>query len=1601
MPTNLDFNSSKKFRDKILSKTLPVENGPLSQTADTYRINNTTDYSNIDQPPVDADLTYNGQYIIQNNKLIQTSQVNLFKPNEYFITEELKTLPRRANLSLYPYFTSSSHSYIGILTNDNFVTESELMKFAAWNIKENSSGPFFSRVQQNLEASTIGRIRLIDALNGNTATAVNIVTGKEALIESNNKISVSKTVAGKGVDFLKTVTGVEFPWSEIPGDYLSNPEKPINNRRQAKPEAGKIFQDVTGALGSLIGIQRNPKHERKPSDLFIEYMGSGQKQMLYDNLSYSKYAPNYTTTARSQNSSKVFNFVDSISQNINKAFGLEAPEGMAYIGDDRGNDVKYAMSDFNDRPVRSPYYLSLLFDPIQTKLFQRQKNISEGGSIGGALTWISSNSKNKLGANNKEWSNQKGGFEDTKSSNNSFREDSILGYTQEILDTLPANGGEMRSHVANVIDQTSRIFKDGDILLSRGSAIQYVDKIGQGTGVEYCRVWTKDRSYMNYSDTMKRTANIRKFDGSVLGGQSRPWNINIAPMSDGTKNNKFPGSTNIVQGADGFYAKKYMFSIENLAWKSSNIPGFTYNDLPYCERGNNGGRVMWFPPYDLKVQETNSAKWDSNVFLGRPEPIYTYQNTERYGTVSFKVIVDHPSILNLLVKDHFKGMSDEDADNYINAFFAGCEEIDFYDLIQRYSSITPDDITLILDYLNKGKDVNGIENKTFELRTKEVEQPPITESTGNVSTANVSTANVSTEPKKMLDVSLKFLNDEPEKNGNPKNTVSPSTYKAYYDKITRDGFKDDQIKQLSKVTSDIVNVVDISTKYTSRDRNNDLKNLFNKTGIYAEDIPGLMTEQNNRLGIIIEKAKSDYTDFKNNLKIIQEDINSGNVEEITIHLLSSTSAIADVDYNHYLSIRRSHSVLLEIFDNLCVNGKTPPNKWSYNENNGTNIDVEYDFNELGFTDKIGKLKVTTRNEGEGYSLSQNTICGQYNFVNKDLRKLAPVAFECRQTQVSILYTKKTQKVQNIPPPPTTNNPTPLYEMIPTEGFNGKRRRPPIDAMKNIIMKTLSECHYFKKLEETDPVVFSSLKEKFKYFHPSFHSMTPEGLNSRLTFLLQCVRPGDTIPVKGVDSSLDFKARNTSFGPPPICVLRVGDFYHSKIIIKDVTINYEDTVWDMNPEGIGIQPMIANVTLQVYFIGGQGLEKPVDQLQNALSSNFFANTEMYDPRSIRTNEYIGGQEYEKFTEDFLNKINDDYKKGIRYVEPNVPEKTTTDVYIGTLTNNNGINYDQIVENIFDKTKKYVSQYQELYNKTLSNYGKNISSIFLSPKYRIINEYDVYTTTTTTKTINLFGLYGNNGELFNLANKLQDKLLYTLNNDTLNILEMFGFDKIIPTNADSKATRYLKDYLTIFIKDTIDKIKLNQDIKDFEEVRDDLIINFDRVNFIVNHGYDAKLSKDDETKATKAELSGFTYNMIYKEYSSCIDYIEKNSSKFYTDIETTINYDNPVEIISNNDFKKIISELLYSVNGTTFMKEVFSKDEKTFDDRLIEKLTKTYNKFVDKIEPKKFKNSKFVSNNKTKLEFGITESDADTSIIEELKKLNTSPNSVTNKLNFYRK
>lgn len=1570
MPSYLDFDSTSKFRNSILSRTLQQPNGPQSFNSSAYSVEKLGDSPNIDTGDVNNDL---------DKHLSTTKQKNSFHPDEYGVIDTLSETILMDEGGIYPHFTDTVNSYnnfIGIMSLSNYETESKLMRFAIKNIQEDKQGPVLSRITQNLTAATYGRVRLLDALNGNTSTAINLVTGKESLIEKNYKITVANTLPGKTIDFLQTVAGVEFPWSEIPGNYLSNPNDPINYRPEAQTTAGRILQDVTGVLGSLIGIQRRPKLSSKPSDLMIQYMGSGQKDILFDNLRFSKYGPNYTKTAISQQSSKLFNFVDKIGDAINDTLGIGAPAGVAYIGDDRGEDVKFAMGDFNDNVVRSSYFLSLMFDPIQTELFTDEKPMGEGGEIGGKLTWYSSKSKNQLGYGNDEYNLERSQLEQSLSTRYNFRSDSILAKTQELLETMPSDGGAARSHVANSIDQTSRIFREGNKMLSRGSAIKYVDKYGGESGVEYCRVWTKDDPYANMSDTMKRTGNVRKFDSSVM---TSPWNLNIGPMSNGQ--GSFEGSTNMVKAGDGYAAKKYMFSIENLAWKTSNTPGYTVSDLPYCERGPNGGRVMWFPPYDIKVTEQNNARWETNSFLGRPEPIYTYQQTERSGQISFKVVVDHPSILNLLISKVFKGMSDEEADNYINAFFGGCEELDFYSLIRTYTTLTKNDIDNLKNYLNGGADVESIKKYKVDVQDMTEELPDI----------------LSGEDVEYT-FSLYFNNDFPKIGSN--DYSSRTTYSEEYNAYTAN---------VGDVTNpaDGTYIKDLEDGLNTLFASSNSPNVINDKNVIfgSSDVTG-STEQITTVKQKIKDAfsylGSNYERFNTQLTQLKQKISEGSILRAKIEIAPSTSSVADSNYNLKLSIRRGHSVIKDAINKIKANDATID--WNItipkSDDRSNDFTISMSFKDLGYDNIEGGIDFHVFSTGEeiagdnlygGKDGETNVDCHNKEILsNSKLKRTVPITFYCRQATVVLTYTPLIKPVvPNLEKPKVK---------ITSETIEGSVKKPPIDEMKKIIMKTLSECYYFKVMEEDSPAIFKSLKEKLKYFHPSFHSTTPEGLNSRLNFLLQCVRPGDTIPIKGIHDNLDLRARNTSFGPPPICVVRVGDFYHSKVVIRDINIDYDDGVWDMNPEGIGIQPMIANVTLQVNFIGGQGLEKPVERLQNALSSNFFANTEMYDPRAIGTST-IGGKDPKDFfsenlyTKEFLEELQ---KAGEKQLSP-LPEEpepvSKPEVgYIGG--EGTTLDYTSLVKELDVNSKTYFENLNSAYGKVLTTFGPEIHSLVFSSTYKELNTYNLYTSNFQIRSFDMYGVFGKVKSLDNYLTNFKVKLLAAIKTEDISTILGFNFlgdDKKVISND------IIRPLIEELVKDKIDEVSGFKAISDINTSRKKVIRVLDKLNYMTRYYSDGKI---EDGQGTKATLTDFTFNSLYPNYSHIIDYYENNSPKFEEKLDTTIDFDNIT--INTATLSKILSVLI--VGNEKTIKDLY-KNNKVLNlkDNIYNKVEKKIDSFFKTTKEQNIKTSRWVGvKNENTLSFEIAGTSELTYQIqlEELTKVHSDKLERGDSLNFNR-
>ena len=1584
MPSYVDFDSTKKFRDFLLGKTLNQPNGPQTQTSTEYSVSTLSDFPNVDPGDVitnrPVDLRYWKTY-------------NAFSPNESQVVEQLSTLTRN-RLGLYPYFrTGQNHGLIGILGSSNFDSESELFKFSADYIKNNPQGPLQARIQQNLYAATVGRVRLMDALGGNTSTAINIITGREPLVEKNYKITVAKTLPGKAIDFVQTVAGVEFPFSEIPGDYLSNPANPVKPRPEAKTQAGKLWQDVTGAIGSLFGIDRRPKGTRKPSDLMIEYLSDGQKSALYNNLSFSKYAPNYTTTARSQNSSKIFNFIDRAAQGVKNVLGMEAPTGGAYIGDDRGEDVKFAMSDFNDRPVRSPYYLSIMFDEASTNLFRNEKNITEGGQIGGKLTWISSKSQNKLGFHNLEYDKSESStFIESFSRSQTFRDGSILSKTQEILETLPS-GGEGRSHVANVIDQTSRFFREGDFVMSRGSAVKYINKsTGQEDGTEYCRVWTKDRSHMNYSDTMKRTGTIRKISDSVM---STPWNLNIGPISNGLMGKEaFTQSTNIINGQ----ATKYMFSIENLAWKTSNKPGYTYDDLPYCERGPNGGRVMWFPPYDLKVSEQNSANWETNTFIGRPEPIYTYQNTQRSGTVSFKVIVDHPSILNLLVRE----ISDDEAEMFLNSFFAGCEEIDFYSLVRKYINLEPSDIEMIVSYLQYYKD--GKTQDTYEkLNFKNIAGEQTVDA-GKIVDAEPASS-LPGGPVPAVTGTLYFENDFPQpKTGIVSNAKYGDLYKTYF------GGKQTYKNNLTALLTQILNV---DTPNNRHDCNVIFGSPTPKANgaTNAELIAKALDE--------VEKGFSDmekqYNALNAQIDAIKEKLTKDpkSVSKILLDITSTTSFVADDSYNMRLSYRRSDSIIKHILNRLSKDGNYSQGvtwKTTASEVEKSKTEIKETFNDiklkdLGYSEEANsEFTITFKNLGE------NATGGgtKYNCHDVELKtttglkKYAPITFFCRTTSFDLQYYDAEKNIpekkgQEIPGKTTIGEGKTIIEV----GKQEVPRKPPLDVVKKLIMKALSECYYFKKLEETDPVVFTSLKEKLKYFHPAFHSMTPEGLNSRLTFLQQCLRPGDTIPIKNPGAQTQVDARNTTFGPPPVCVMRIGDFYNSKVVIKDLNITFDDTTWDLNPEGIGVQPMLANVTLQIYFIGGQGIKEPVSRLQNALSSNFYANTEVYDYRAETT---VNQDELVKFNIDFLEKLNDISPQTEKIASLETSKDGKVDgLFIGNL-NENKLSYNKILKSVSESINTYHSLLKSSYNSLLTTYGEDLLPLFMSPTYRTNKTIDIQTGISSTKQINLFGNYGGFSDFANLFSRLDTKLTAKSTSMDHNNVFNFNFAGSGSSKAD-RSSKIIDPFIKSEVASFINKIKEDKTLSKVESTRNNIIRDIDKLNYILStNGVDTKLEKET---FVSVQLNNFNASTFYDNYKSLIDVMEKNYSTFSEDIGGTIDFNSPQ--VTDEIYSKILSIILSQTGKIDAIINLYnnSSDKKYFDENTIEHIKKRLDKFIKGSIPKekklKYKEAQYGKTPNSDVEvFEFTVGATITSQQEAVvKKIHSETNNSTkDKLNFIR-
>ena len=359
-----------------------------------------------------------------------------------------------------------------------------------------------------------------------------------------------------------------------------------------------------------------------------------------------------------------------------------------------------------------------------------------------------------------------------------------------------------------------------------------------------------------------------------------------------------------------------------------------------------------------------------------------------------------------------------------------------------------------------------------------------------------------------------------------------------------------------------------------------------------------------------ETIIGNYSQINEQLNKIGSVITS--IQSINFELVGTTSAPAKQSYNIELSKRRIESVKKYIQEYIPAGQKQ-----SLSQLLEGRLTFEPPRPE-------GESKVSVK-KGSGYGGEYNCSDKDSNAPSKEIYTVNAMA--CRRVAIAkvtikpkdptyddVVTIKENQTIVT-----TQQQVQQITQQQVTEVTEVQRPKLADNISKRVLRLLLSECDYFQSIKEDTPMVYDNLKDKLQFFNPAFHSTTPEGLNSRLTFLNQCMRPGDTIPtVKSVNgrTTLDYSnATNTAFGTPPVLILRVGDFYNTKIIPDSLQIQYENL--DLNPEGIGIQPMIANVTLSFKFVGGSGIKEAVDKIQNALTFNYYANTEIYDDRAEAT------------------------------------------------------------------------------------------------------------------------------------------------------------------------------------------------------------------------------------------------------------------------------------------------------------------------------------------------------------------------------------------------
>lgn len=885
----------------------------------------------------------------------------------------------------------------------------------------------------------------------------------------------------------------------------------------------------------------------------------------------------------------------------------------------------------------------------------------------------------------------------------------------------------------------------GRNLLSKEAEYGYSSNYANGYDNPYCRVWTHHHQYDRYYKTIRPfssvdnqgnyvdTLSVQDFHQWSQFADSKDTNVETRGKWGWKKdsNNGWQysvlqdnGKVNItpkyIKGeASNIHTKQCMFSIENLAWRGYDPYSFE-QALSWEQRGPLGGRIMWFPPYGIQFNETTTTDWTSNTFLGRGEDVYTYANTRRTGTLSFMMVVDHPSIIDYVTwANDNKDVTDTD----ILRFLAGCGEGDgngFRDLAKP----TPltDEYTQVHDEI-KVEEVKEIITNNEENATNPEDEKPLDDvlcfyvfypnnysgtyddpdgdghkidgnslvepipyliagigaqkengdysgdlalrkennyaNTGNgyemgkgpLGTKGGYISGTSLYPNtKQTNGKRRYWTELGTKNHSRSAKYSTGTKnckKWYYRIDGRYAFPKDTIEE--KIHYYNQTLLSNSTNLSYADEkdyglNCNIEELYKAFSGKIQKVDKKYSLSNNTESqvftlaevayVLYDKGKSDVLKGKCNINI------TGNDRITELQKILSPERIKQIESVTAEGYASSHGYV-EINEKLAQNRAKTASNWfittagisvspkvtstAIDNNSGENEDtlnakkwrsakVTVKFKSVAKstppTSTYETILTSTPSDGASSETEQNNA--KKNQGGKSYLGYKPTGeqgmYKGKMCDIYVGQGKKWYKY-------TDSNPANFIsvEYAKEEEQTPKARYGGNNTDENRLRYD-QEYHFFKVLEKTDPVVYGSLMDKLKYFDPAFHSMTPEGFNGRLTFLQQCMRQGNTVSAS--DGKFAKSANNLAFGRAPYCVLRLGDFYNQLIVINNLSISYDPLVWDLNVEGIGVQPLIANIQLSFSFIGGGDMTGPVRRLQNAMSFNYYANTRLYDNRADR-------------------------------------------------------------------------------------------------------------------------------------------------------------------------------------------------------------------------------------------------------------------------------------------------------------------------------------------------------------------------------------------------